>query len=428
MAERPLPVIRCLFAGEHPHQRRLARAVGAEERDAIAALDVQAQIPEHHQVAVRLSRVLQLDHRAPALRAGGKVEMDFLALGGHFDRNDLLELLDPALHLRRLGRLIAEPIDEHLDARNLLVLLALCLAERLEARLVLHEIVAVVADVVGERAQREIRNPGDDGVEKEPVVADEDDRMRIRVQVFLQPVARLEIEMVRRLVEQQQVRLAEQQLRERDAHLPAPGKRLRRTLEVGRLETEALEHRRRLQLDAVALAQPELILQIAVAMEHRVVLGLGDGRVAQPVLERVHLGLDRDELAERARRFREQRAAGVRKAVLRQISDRQRRGLQHGARVGLVEPCHHPQERRLAGAVGAAQADALAIGDLPRDVVEEHAVAERFREVLKLDHVEREPFSVARGSRSKRQRSDADAIRRALSPPPREPAARGTAS
>jgi hypothetical protein len=41
------------------------------------------------------------------------------------------------------------------------------------------------------------------------------------VQVFLEPIARLEIEMVGRLVEQQEIRLAEQQLRERDAHLPA---------------------------------------------------------------------------------------------------------------------------------------------------------------------------------------------------------------
>ena len=35
---------------------------------------------------------------------------------------------------------------------------------------------------------------------------DEDDRVRIVGEVFLEPVARLEIEMVRRLVEQQQTR------------------------------------------------------------------------------------------------------------------------------------------------------------------------------------------------------------------------------
>ena len=71
--------------------------------------------------------------------------MDLLPLGRHFDRHDLLEQLDAALHLRRLGRLIAEAVDEHLDARDFLVLLALRLAQRLDALVVLDEVAAVVA-------------------------------------------------------------------------------------------------------------------------------------------------------------------------------------------------------------------------------------------------------------------------------------------
>ena len=74
------------------------------------------------------------------------------------------------------------------------------------------------------------------------------------VQVLLEPVARLEIEMVGRLVEQQQVRLAEQQLGQREAHLPAAGERVGRPLEIRRLEAEPLQDRRGLQLDAVAVA------------------------------------------------------------------------------------------------------------------------------------------------------------------------------
>ena len=88
--------------------------------------------------------------------------------------------------------------------------------------------------VVGERAQRQIGDARDDRVEEEAIVRDEDDGVRVGVQVLLEPVARLEIEVVRRLVEQQQVRLAEQQLGERDAHLPAAGERLGRPLEVRR--------------------------------------------------------------------------------------------------------------------------------------------------------------------------------------------------
>ena len=51
-------------------------------------------------------------------------------------------------------------------------------------------------------------------------------------EVFFEPVARFEIEMVRRLVEEQQSGSCQQQLGERDAHLPAAGERLARFVEI----------------------------------------------------------------------------------------------------------------------------------------------------------------------------------------------------
>ena len=62
-----LAAIRRFLAREHPHQRRLAGAVGPDQRDAIAALDVQVEVAEHDEVAVRLAHVLQLEDRASAL-------------------------------------------------------------------------------------------------------------------------------------------------------------------------------------------------------------------------------------------------------------------------------------------------------------------------------------------------------------------------
>ena len=47
-----------------------------------------------------------------------------------------------------------------------------------------------------------------------------------------------------------------------------------------------------------------------------------------------------------------------------------------GAVVGLVEAGEHPQQRGLAGAVRAAQADPVAVADVPGHVVEEDALAE----------------------------------------------------
>ena len=177
-------------------------------------------------VAVGLVDVLQFEDHPAALHRGREREVDALALGRDLDRDDLLEHLDPALHLRGLGRLVAEPVDEHLHPRQLFVLLALRLAHAFELRLALGEVVAVVARVVVQRPQVHLGDPRDDRVEEVAVVRHEDDRERVVVEVLLQPVAGLEVEVVGRLVEQQQVRPAEQQLGQRDAHLPAAGERL----------------------------------------------------------------------------------------------------------------------------------------------------------------------------------------------------------
>ena len=262
---------------------------------------------------------------------------------------------------------------------DFLVLLALRLPQRVDARAVLDEVMAVIPDVIGKRAQRQIGHARDHGIEEEPIVRYQNDRVRIRVQVLFEPVARLEVEMIRGLVEQQQVRLAEKQLGERDAHLPATRKGLGRTSEIGGLEPQPLQDRGGPELDAVTISQTEAILQIAVSMQHRIVLGLGNGRIAEALLERVHFGLDRQQLVERRRRLVEDCSAGVAEPVLRQVADRERRRLQDRSRVGLVEASHHPKQRRLAGAVRTAQARALTVVDLPGDVVQQHATAERLR-------------------------------------------------
>ena len=175
--------------------------------------------------AVRLGRVLHFQHRAPALGAGRKAEMDALPLGRHLDRHDLLEQLDAALHLRGLGRLVAEAIDEHLHARDFFVLLALGLAQAFEHGVALLDVLAVVADVVGQLAQVNVGDARDDRIEEVAVVRDENDRVGIGAEIFLEPVAGFEIEVIGRLVEQQQVRASEQELGQRDTHLPAAGER-----------------------------------------------------------------------------------------------------------------------------------------------------------------------------------------------------------
>ena len=72
---------------------------------------------------------------------------------------------------------------------------------------------------------------------------------------------------------------------------------------------------------------------------------------------------------------------GVGQAILWQIPNRQPRWLHDSARIGFLESPQDLQQRGLPGAVRAAQADTLAVADLPRHVIEQGAVAEGLREI-----------------------------------------------
>src|SRR5687767_9574815 len=62
-----------------------------------------------------------------------------------------------------------------------------------------------------------------DAVHHVAVVARHEDRTAIVAEETLEPEDRLDIEVVRRLVEKERIGLREEDLRERNAHLPAAG-------------------------------------------------------------------------------------------------------------------------------------------------------------------------------------------------------------
>src|SRR5262249_6591150 len=149
-----------------------------------------------------------------------------------FDRPDLFgdhrrhwlesgQHLDARLRLARLCGLGAEAIDEGLQPLALrLLLLGELAIERLPFATLTLEL-AVAAAIEGELPRGQVEDPVDSVVEQIAVVADDDDRARISRDMALEPKRGLEIEIIGRLVEQQQIGLRKQCRRERDAHAPA---------------------------------------------------------------------------------------------------------------------------------------------------------------------------------------------------------------
>ena len=191
--------------------------------------------------------------------------MDTLALERDLDRRDFREHLHAALDLRRLRRLVAEPVDELPDPGDLLVLPLLLLSQCCDPRVSLDQILAVGADVWCQRPQPHFSDACHDAVQEIPVVRHQDERVWITGQEVFEPVARLEVEMVRWLVEQHDMRLTEDELRQGDPHLPTAREGVGRFLELIGGEPEPAEHAGDLQIDGVAVLVAELVLQFAVA-------------------------------------------------------------------------------------------------------------------------------------------------------------------
>ena len=93
----------------------------------------------------------------------------------------------------------------------------------LQPLLLLPEPGGVIALVGNAAAVVELEDPAGDVVEEVAVVGDDQDRARIIAQMALQPIHALGVEMVGRLVEQQQLGLIEQQPAKRDAAAFAAG-------------------------------------------------------------------------------------------------------------------------------------------------------------------------------------------------------------
>src|SRR6185369_16298827 len=97
-----------------------------DQGNAVSALDDEIHIAKNFFRTVGLRDPDKLrDVPAARLRLG-KRKVNSLLFFRQFDALDFFQLLDPALHLLRLGGLIAEAIDEYFQLFNALALITIC--------------------------------------------------------------------------------------------------------------------------------------------------------------------------------------------------------------------------------------------------------------------------------------------------------------
>ena len=197
---------------------------------------------------------------------------------------------------------------------------------------------------------------------------DEDHRGVERLQLALEPLEARDVEVVRRLVEQQQVGVAAERARERRARQLAARERAQRPVEVLVGEAEAAQHRGRVVAPAVAARVLEPRLRLRVAVQRRLVV-----RAAAPSPARATRAPARARRGRRAPESTYSRSVTSRSSGGRWSCSATRVPFceRELAAVLLGLAGEHAEQRRLAGAVRAGERDAVAPLDAERDAVEE---------------------------------------------------------
>ena len=341
-------------------ERGLARAVHADDGNAVALADLKVQrLQNIAHAIVALCELFETDNSLPALRRLGEFESDLVVLVFQFDALHLVELFHAALHHGGFVGRGTEAVDEALCLRNLALLVGGGTLELLAARSAFaHEerVVAVVkihpALLKGEGAVGQI-------VEQPAVVADENDGARISVEIFLKPDHGFDVEMVGRFIQQQHAWLREQEFRQGNAHLPAAAEFVGETVEIRARKPKPREHAldARLHFCQVVMFQPDL--QIAISLQRVGILRRVMMVHTQRLIRLIELALQFQRVFKCRLCLRHQGAAFDLHAFLRKIADLHGLGLDDAPLVLMLDARDDFHQRAFAGAVRSGQRDAF---------------------------------------------------------------------
>ncbi len=201
--------------GDHAEQRCLARAVRADHADNAARRQFEIEIVDQQLVAIGLGNVFRLDHHIAETLAHRNDDLRIarLAVIGGFDQFVIGLDTRLGLGLARLGR-GGNPLAL---AGNRLLLGGFLAAFLRHALGLGFQIGGVIALIGNAAAAVEFENPAGHIVKEVAVMGDHHHGTGIFAQMLFQPGNGFRIQMVGRLVEQQQVRLGKQQFAQRDA-------------------------------------------------------------------------------------------------------------------------------------------------------------------------------------------------------------------
>ncbi len=192
--------------------------------------------------------------------------------------------------------------------------------------------------------------------------------------------------MVARLVQQHGVGTHQEDTGQRHPHLPAARQRADVTVHHLPAEAQAREHFACPALQRVAVQFLEARLHLAVARDDVIHL-IHPVRVAHGGFQLFQFTGHRADGTGAVHHFGHGAAARHFTDVLAEVTDGDAAIDRHLTFVGLLLTRDHPEQRGLAGAVGADETDLLALLERRGGLDEEDLVADLFADVVETNHV-----------------------------------------
>src|SRR5262249_7493420 len=184
---------------------------------------------------------------------------------------------------------------------------------------------------------------------------------------LFEPDDRFDIEVVRRLVHQQNIRTSQQHTRHRDSHFPAARQLAHIAVDPSIIEAKTEKHLTRLAFKRVTAEVVVLFLNLAKALENLIHPVRLSG-IAHGVLQGFKFVMETSYPSAASDRFIKNRAARHFLNILPEISDGELFRHRHSAVVRRLFAGDHAEKRRLAGAVRADQSDLFTGIELERGV------------------------------------------------------------
>ena len=361
---------RLLLPDNHLEERGLADAVRADHADNAIPGKAEGEIVDQHTVAEGLREVRGLEDLGAEARACR--DMDLREVDGADVLGLCLHLLVGSKTCLALGlsglRAGAHPLEL---ALHLLGALRVLLAFHLEAGCLRLEVGRVVALVGIERATVDLADPLGDIVQEVAVMRDGEDCSWIVLEVLLEPEDRLGIEVVCRLVEKQQVRYLEKEPAEGDTPPLAAGEMRDRLVWIGALE--GIHSLRELAFEVPAIRRVDLVLEASHLGHQRIEVGIRRRHLLADLVEAVDLS---EQVAVCHLDVLDHGLVFVERRLLLKKSHRIARRQARLAGRHVLEPCHDLQERGLAHAIRADDADLGAREESHRHVVQDDLALE----------------------------------------------------